>query len=109
MDITKFSEMAKQAKTGELADEELANVVGGASYNNDWRERIQQTKCDKFKCKCGCSYPQKSLIPNTGECDCCKNLVICNNCEWCSNENGLLICKNPLKEKHGIQLGMCLR
>ncbi len=85
-------------KSGELADDELDNVAGGACHTKDGRMIV--TVCDcctAFTCKkCGGRFFDTSYLP---VCNNCGYAAICDHCKSCSYEKGLWLCNNPVNNK----------
>lgn len=78
---------ALNAKTGELADEELDNVSGGGCRYKDGRLiTTVANHCSNWECKKTC---------HSRACVSCAILRICDNCEYCSYEHALWLCNNP--------------
>ncbi len=77
-------------KTGELADEELNNVSGGACHTDDGRKIVTVGHdCTRWKCKkCGGS----PVGTNIGHCNGCGKLCCCDTCCFCTYEKGLWLC-----------------
>ncbi len=85
-------------KTGELNDDELDNVAGGACYAKDGRMVISVLHdCDFFICKrCG---GKKNFGLYSNSCAGCGELLACKYCKYCSYEKGLWLCNNPKNNK----------
>ena len=77
-------------KTGELADEELDNVSGGACHTDDGRKIVTVAhECSRWKCKkCGGS-PVGTICRH---CNGCGKLCCCDTCCFCTYEKGLWLC-----------------
>ena len=92
-------------KQGELADEELENVAGGACHNDGWRVVTVAEHHDCFECKhCGKLRKELSLYGFVDYHKCWSKegkeiYCNCNNCKWCSYEKALWLCKNPANRK----------
>ncbi len=91
-------------KSGELADEELANVAGGACHNDGWMVTTLLNHCKTgFICKrCDSSYGvdvpngEGQVSPKCMKCGC---PAYCSDCKECSYEKGLWLCKSPVNKK----------
>ena len=70
-------------KSGELDDDDLDAVAGGACYNQDGYRKIANSyqKCDLFDCGCGAYRRVKKNI-STDKCENCGTVVACVNCSW---------------------------
>ena len=85
-------------QTGELSDDELDNVAGGACYT-----RIDKTvvwarhRCPHYFCKyCG----GRGLDKRKGwNCARCGAIVSCDICQYCTYEKGLWLCNNPIYKR----------
>jgi predicted ribosomally synthesized peptide with nif11-like leader len=68
---------------GELDDDDLDNVAGGACYNKDGYRKIANNyqKCDLFDCGCGAFRRVKKSI-SADKCENCGTIVACVNCSW---------------------------
>ena len=77
-------------KSGEIADDELDNVSGGACHTDDGRKIVTVGHgCTRWKCKkCGGS-PVGSTIYN---CNGCGKLCCCDTCCFCTYEKALWLC-----------------
>ena len=86
-------------KMGELSDDELDNVSGGACQNGGKYVVIATTHCEQWKCeKCG-GHCYDTYIFEQAELHDCKStgntwLAVCNNCAYCTYERGLWLCSN---------------
>ena len=91
-----FEQMHPQ--TGELSDDELDNVAGGACY-----ARIDKTvvsaghRCPHYFCKhCG----GKGLHKRRGGCCAkCRGPAICEYCQYCTHVGGVWRCNDPARKK----------
>ena len=94
-------------KQGELADEELENVAGGACHHDGWRVVTVAELHDCYECKhCGKHRKDLKLYGVVAEnCHKCSSkggkeiYCVCNHCKWCSYEKALWLCKNPANRK----------
>ena len=88
-------------KSGELDDEELDNVAGGACYTQDGSRKIVNStqKCDLFECGCG-AFRRAKYDLTADKCDNCGKIVACVNCVWMV-EGGWKTdyCSNPSTRK----------
>ena len=85
-------------QTGELADDELDNVAGGACY-----ARIDKTvvsaghRCPHYFCKyCGGKGLQKR---QGGFCAKCRAPANCEYCQYCTHVGGVWRCNDPARMK----------
>ena len=88
-------------KSGELDDDDLDNVAGGACYNKDGYRKINNSvaKCDLFDCGCGAFRSVKYDL-SANQCDNCGKIVACVNCVWAvAQEWGADYCSNPATRK----------
>ena len=78
---TYFAQLVSQS--GEIDDNDLDNVAGGACYNKDGYRKIANhyQKCDLFDCGCGAFRRVKDSI-STDKCENCGTIVACTNCSW---------------------------
>ena len=87
MDVTEEEAMTYfgqiHPKSGELDDDDLDNVAGGACYNKDGYRKIVTTgqKCDLFDCGCG-AFRSVKFDLSANQCDNCGKIVACSNCVW---------------------------
>ncbi len=83
-------------KTGELADDELDNVAGGACYAKDGRMVVSALNyCRGFICKrCDCGLSSHEAV-----CIRCRCEAYCHGCKYCTYEKGLWLCNNPANTK----------
>ena len=96
MELTKESAQAYfkllNQQTGEIADEELDNVSGGACYNGGRMVVTAAHACDLFECnKCGGKAYSKWYGPI---CDNCGAIACCDKCKYCIYTKGLWLCTN---------------
>lgn len=85
-------------RTGELSDDELDNVAGGACY-----ARIDKTvvstghRCPHYFCKyCG----GRGLNKRRGVCCAkCGAPACCETCQYCTREKGIWRCNDPAYKK----------
>ena len=95
-------------KEGELLDEELDNVAGGACYIDDGRMVTTVfNDCKYFACKhcgstdrkipyghySGCPFAKMSPLSEQLQTD--DELSGCSNCKYMSYEKGLWLCNKP--------------
>ncbi len=82
-------------KTGELNDEQLDNVSGGACYAKDGRMVVSALNYERCFCckKCGGHQTRDDGCSGCGQPDQCRN------CKWCTYEKGLWLCNNPKRMK----------
>ena len=74
-------------KTGEMSDDELDNVAGGACYRGDGRMVTTVANlCREWRCKKDGSRMESDHRPI-----CCKcgKTAFCSNCKFCTYEKGL--------------------
>lgn len=83
-------------QSGEVADDELANVSGGGCHTDDGREIVTVGHlCTGFICKkCGGSCVSTIV---GGFCKDCGRAAYCDHCKYCTYEKGLWLCN---KENH---------
>lgn len=82
--------------TGEMADEELANVAGGQCKNGGKYVVIATTSCEQWKCPdCGGHNYDSIFISWLHDCKNGKTIpAYCTNCAYCTYERGLWLCSN---------------
>ena len=81
-------------KTGELADDELDNVAGGACRYKDGRPVVTVAHdCSNWRCKHDGSE-EKIKPMGAWICRTCGIRTYCNTCKYCSYEKGLWLCNN---------------
>ena len=88
-------------KSGELDDDDLDNVAGGACYNSDGYRKINNSvaKCDLFDCGCG-AFKSVRYDASAKKCDNCGKIVACVNCVWAvSTQWSADYCSNPATRK----------
>lgn len=85
-------------RTGELSDDELDNVAGGACY-----ARIDKTvvsagqKCQHYFCRyCGGKGLHKR---QGGFCAKCRAPANCETCQYCTHVGGVWRCNDPARMK----------
>ena len=85
-------------QVGELSDDELDNVAGGACY-----ARIDKTvvsaghRCPHYFCKhCGGKGLHKRRV---GCCAKCRGPAICEYCQYCTHAGGVWQCNDPARMK----------
>ena len=85
-------------QVGELSDDELDNVAGGACY-----ARIDKTvvsaghRCPHYFCKHGGG---KGLHKRRGGCCAkCRGPAICEYCQYCTHVGGVWRCNDPARMK----------
>ena len=77
-------------KTGEMSDDELDDVAGGACYRDDGRMVTTVAHlCREWRCKKDGSRMESDNRPI-----CCKcgKKAMCNSCKFCTYEKGLWLC-----------------
>ena len=96
-----FAQLNK--KSGELQDEELDNVAGGACYTDDGRKvTTVANSCAEWQCPYCHTVQRKiqpGLIMNSHLCPAKGSeeiLCCCNTCEYISYEDSLWLCNNPV-------------
>ena len=84
-------------KTGEMSDDELDGVAGGACYRGDGRMVTTVANlCREWRCKKdGSSMTGRPGYLTFLKCPKCKCIVRCSNCPYCSYEKGLWLCNHP--------------
>lgn len=86
-------------KTGEISDEELDNVAGGACYKDGMEVVTVGLVCNYFSCKkCGGGKRLKTAL-GTDVCNKCGKIACCNICEYCIYKKGLWLCTNENTRK----------
>ena len=89
-----FELMQAQTKIGELSDEELDNVAGGACHTDDGRMvTTVGNQCEHFVCK-DCGLSGSILTMRGAVCSSQKNAAYCTNCKYMSYESGLWLCNH---------------
>lgn len=86
-------------KTGELSDDELDNVAGGACHIKDGRMVVAAGfECDNFICKKDGGWFRNR---RTGSrfCRTCRTMIGCTKCRYCTYEKGLWLCNHPDNRK----------
>ena len=87
-------------KTGELSDEELDNVAGGACHIKDGRMVVAAgCECDYFICKKDGSGWFRNRRTGSRFCRTCRTMIGCTKCRYCSYEKGLWLCNHPDNRK----------
>ena len=84
-------------KTGEISDDELDNVAGGACYRGDGRMVTTVANlCREWRCKKDGNRMESDHRPI-----CCKcgKTAICNSCKFCTYEKGLWLCNHEGNRK----------
>ena len=84
-------------KTGEISDDELDNVAGGACYRGDGRMVTTVANlCREWRCKKDGNRMESDHRPI-----CCKcgKTAICNTCKFCTYEKGLWLCNHEGNRK----------
>ena len=84
-------------KTGEISDDELDNVAGGACYRGDGRMVTTVANlCREWRCKKDGSRMESDHRPI-----CCKcgKTAFCSNCKFCTYEKGLWLCNHESNRK----------
>ena len=93
---------AQMHKSGELSDEELANVSGGGCRKDGHLVVTVAYSCNHWQCKkdgayayhTGYNYETDTYF---SACSGCQASPICNNCLHCHYEKGLWLCYHPKK------------
>ena len=83
--------------TGEISDDELDNVAGGACYRGDGRMVTTVANlCREWRCKKDGSRMESDHRPI-----CCKcgKTAFCSNCKFCTYEKGLWLCNHESNRK----------
>ena len=84
-------------KTGEISDDELDNVAGGACYRGDGRMVTTVANlCREWRCKKDGSRMESDHRPI-----CCKcgKTAFCSSCKFCTYEKGLWLCNHESNRK----------
>ena len=84
-------------KTGEISDDELDEVAGGACYRGDGRMVTTVANlCREWRCKKDGSRMESDHRPI-----CCKcgKTAFCSNCKFCTYEKGLWLCNHESNRK----------
>ena len=84
-------------KTGEMSDDELDNVAGGACYRGDGRMVTTVANlCREWRCKKDGSRMESDHRPI-----CCKcgKTAFCSSCKFCTYEKGLWLCNHESNRK----------
>ena len=77
-------------KTGEISDDELDNVAGGACYRGDGRMvTTVGNSCRSWRCK---QHNKKMDNDHRPVCIECGKMASCNSCKFCTYEKGLWLC-----------------
>lgn len=77
-------------KTGELGDDELDDVAGGACYQGDGRMvTTVGNSCRSWRCK---QHNKKMDSDHRPVCIECGKMASCNSCKFCTYEKGLWLC-----------------
>ena len=77
-------------KTGEISDDELDNVAGGACYRGDGRMvTTVGNSCRSWRCK---QHNKKMDSDHRPVCIECGKMASCNSCKFCTYEKGLWLC-----------------
>ena len=92
---------AQMHKSGELSDEEMENVSGGACHNNGHMVTTLFNGCTGWLCETHKmpvkmfedGYDACATYPQTG----CTKSHYCKTCYYCHYERGLWLCYNPKK------------
>ncbi len=76
--------------TGEISDDELDNVAGGACYRDDGRMvTTVGNSCRSWRCK---QHNKKMDSDHRPVCIECGKMASCNSCKFCTYEKGLWLC-----------------
>ena len=84
-------------KTGEMSDDELDEVSGGACYRGDGRMVTTVANlCREWRCKKDGSRMESDHRPI-----CCKcgKTAFCSSCKFCTYEKGLWLCNHESNRK----------
>ena len=84
-------------KTGEISDDELDEVAGGACYRGDGRMVTTVANlCREWRCKKDGSRMESDHRPI-----CCKcgKTAFCSSCKFCTYEKGLWLCNHESNRK----------
>ena len=77
-------------KTGEMSDDELDDVAGGACYQGDGRMvTTVGNSCRSWRCK---QHNKKMDSDHRPVCIECGKMASCNSCKFCTYEKGLWLC-----------------
>ena len=77
-------------KTGEMSDDELDDVAGGACYRGDGRMvTTVGNSCRSWRCK---QHNKKMDSDHRPVCIECGKMASCNSCKFCTYEKGLWLC-----------------
>lgn len=87
-------------KTGELSDDELDNVAGGACHIKDGRMVVAAGfECDHFICKKDGGGWFRNRRTGSRFCRTCRTMIGCTKCRYCTYEKGLWLCNHPDNRK----------
>lgn len=87
-------------KTGELSDDELDNVAGGACHIKDGRMVVAAGfECDNFICKKDGGGWFRNRRTGSRFCRTCRTMIDCTKCRYCTYEKGLWLCNHPDNRK----------
>ena len=76
--------------TGEMSDDELDAVAGGACYRGDGRMvTTVGNSCRSWRCK---QHNKKMDSDHRPVCIECGKMASCNSCKFCTYEKGLWLC-----------------
>ena len=76
--------------TGEVSDDELDEVAGGACYRGDGRMvTTVGNSCRNWRCK---QHNKKMDSDHRPVCIECGKMASCNSCKFCTYEKGLWLC-----------------
>lgn len=95
-EIRKYYNATHKCPEGEISDDELDNVAGGACYYSDGRMVTTLLNyCDHWThCDCG-GHRHRDERECLIVCDRCKaTSPFCNNCSYCTYENALWLCNH---------------
>ncbi len=86
---------------GELKDDDLDNVAGGACHTKDGRRVVTVTQaCKHWKCKkCGTYISHSNPSFRCTGANCSHPLIQCKSCAYMSYEKALWLCNHPAKRK----------
>ena len=83
--------------TGEMSDDELDDVAGGACYQGDGRMvTTVGNSCRSWRCK---QHNKKMDSDHRPVCIECGKMASCNSCKFCTYEKGLWLCNHESNRK----------
>ncbi len=88
---------AQMHKTGELADDELDNIAGGACHNGGEMVTTVGNSCSHYTCKhCGKTWGYYQSPAHTHNCKGGSPVLFnCNNSKYCHYDRALWLCSHP--------------